>query len=158
MLVGTRFNSLLIRKFTMYVFALCCLMKQYRIIKAQTSDMMICWSVGERNVYSARMVIDRWGGCHSLYCLFVMLFPWPFVFLNPIGFDIKPLSMKFSFILLSPSNNYYLSLRIHTKQEARVLVTHSTTNENWHCKWKWRQHDFTSNVRFSQHFLNLFSV
>ena len=48
------------------------------------------------------------------YCTFHMLFCWPFVVPNPIWFDVKPLSMKFSFALLSLSDSYYLSLRICT--------------------------------------------
>ena len=37
------------------------------------------------------------------------------VFSSPIGFDVTLWSMKLLFALLSPSDNYYLSLRIHTK-------------------------------------------
>ena len=76
---------------------------------------------------------------HSLYCLFLMLFSWLFVFSNPTGFDGEPLSVKFPPALLSPSNNHYLSLRIPTNLGAKVSVAHSTTNENQRCKWKWRQ-------------------
>ena len=57
---------------------------------------------------------------HSLYCL--TLFQRPFVFPNPVGFDHLPLSWKFSFALLSCSNNYYLSFRIHTNLGAWVLL------------------------------------
>ena len=56
---------------------------------------------------------------------FLILFQRLFVFSNliPIGLGVKLLSMKFSFALLSPSNNYYLPLRIHPNLGARVHVT-----------------------------------
>ena len=38
-----------------------------------------------------------------------------FVFFTLTRFDVNPLSMKCSFALLSPTGNYYLSLKIHTK-------------------------------------------
>ena len=65
-----------------------------------------------------------------------MLFQQPLVFLIPVGSDVEPLSMKFSFALLSPSDYYYLSLRILADLGARVFVALSTSSENQRCKWK----------------------
>ena len=56
---------------------------------------------------------------HSLYCLFPMLFQQSFVFWTPV--DLNSWT-KFSFALLSPSNNCYLLLWIH------LLFTAQGTN------------------------------
>ena len=62
----------------------------------------------------------------SLYCLFIMLLLRPSVFSNPVRFDVKPFSMKSSFALLSPNDNYYLLLRIQSNLGARVFVAQDT--------------------------------
>ena len=93
---------------------------------------MICRSEGGMLRFAQKLK-------HSLYCLFLMLVHRPFVFPNPIGFDVKPLSVTFSFALLSPGDNYCLSLKIHTNLGAWVFVTHSAANENRPCRWQWRQ-------------------
>ena len=52
-----------------------------------------------------------------------MLFQQSFLFPDPTGFDVKPLSSKFSFALLSPSDNCYLSRRIRTNSGARGYLS-----------------------------------
>ena len=54
---------------------------------------------------------------------FVMLFQQLFVFLISIGFDINHCHGKISFALLSPSNNYYLLLRMRTNSGGRGYMS-----------------------------------
>ena len=70
------------------------------------------------------------------FTAFLTLSQWLFVFLNAVGFDAKLLSMNFSSALLSPSDSYYLSFRIHTNVGAVVFVSYSTASENQRFKWK----------------------
>ena len=61
-------------------------------------------------VNSCSVERSRTNRFHSLHCLLLMLFQWPFAIPNPTGFDVRPSSVTFSFALLSPSDNYYLAL------------------------------------------------
>ena len=102
--------------------------------KKQFHQCILCFSPSLIDSCSVEM--SRPNRLHLLYRLFLMLFQWPFVFPNLTGFDVKQSSLKFSFALLLPADNYYLLLRIHAIQGARVSVTHSTASENRRGKWK----------------------